>query len=543
MKRFLSLLLTAWPIDRLRRDRRRRLSAASGSFGAAQAEPPFALTERAARGLRVVAANPPAAAAGVVPGLTLADARARLPDLESEPVDRIRDRASLEALGHWAVRFTPTVALDGSNGLMLDITGSAHLFGGEAALMADLSARLHRAGFAHRIGVGPTKGAAWALAHGGTAPLARLGQEVATERAILAGLADLPADALRLGADTLTLLRRFGLTRIDQIAALDRAALARRFQSLEAADRVLLRIDQTLGRVAEPLRPLRPPPEHVARLPCPEPLLDLAGLEAGLEQLLARLGRALAAAGLGGRRFRLMAYRSDGTVGQLEVAAARPTRDPSHLMRLFAERLARLDPGHGVDLLTLDAESFAPMAEAVRPLVRHGPGAGEDPECAARLAALADRLAARLGDGAVRVPAPQESHGPENSERWAGFAEAAPDWACTAIRPQPGARPVRLLARPEPIEVIAGVPDGPPVRFTWRRVVRAVARADGPERIAPDWWSADPGSHGRAGGQERMRDYFRVEDAEGTRYWLFRNGLYGVAEAPGPHWYLHGLFA
>jgi protein ImuB len=510
--------LTDWPLDRLRR-----------TGGAAPGETGLALTERAAEGLRVVAADGPARAQGIVPGLTLADARARAPALASAEIDRAADAAALEALARWAMRYTPSAAVDGPDGLMLDVTGCAHLWSGESEMMADLSARLDRAGLAHRLGLGPAPGAAWALAHGAGERLARL------EGDPEAGLADLPVNALRLSEETLTLLRRFGLARIGQLSGIPRAALARRFRSAEAADRVLLRLDQALGRVAEPLGPLAPPPEHAARLPCPEPLLDAAGVAAGLGRLLARLADELAAAGRGARRFTLRAFRADGTADALEIGTARPARDPAHLARLFEDRLERLDPGHGIDLLTLEAHGLAAMEETPRPLARGFAGADTDPQA---LAALADRLAARLGEGAVAIASPVGSHLPERAERTAPFAGGMPDWtgAPTPLAP----RPLRLLDRPEPVEVLAEVPDGPPVRFVWRRVARAVRRADGPERIGPEWWRAAPGP---AEALPRARDYYRVEDADGRRYWLYREGLYGDGRGEAPRWFVHGLFA
>ncbi len=501
------------------------------------AEPPFALTERAAKGLRLAAVNAPAAAAGLAPGMTLSDARARLPGLLAEEIDRAADARALEALARWATRWSPTVAVDGRDGLTIDVTGAAHLFGGEAALMADLSARLDRAGIAHRLGLAPAPGAAWALAHAAPGRLTRI--EGGAE-ALPAGLADLPVAGLRLGAEARTLLRRFGLVRIGQLEGLDRSALARRFRDAggsarEAeglAERVLIRLDQAMGRLAEPLRPLAPPPEHAARLPCPEPLRDRSGVEAGLARLLARLSDDLEAAGQGARRFRLRAYRADGTEAAVEARAARPSRAAEHVARLFRDRLEDLDPGYGIDLLTLEAAGLAPLDPAPRGL---GPALGAAETDAAALAALADRLAARLGPEAVTVRTPVESHLPERAERASPFDGALPDW--DAARPGPwGARPLRLLDRPEPVEAIAEVPDGPPLRFVWRRVARRAVRAEGPERLGPEWWRAEPGAPARA------RDCYRVEDTEGRRYWLCRTGLYGDGRGDRPRWHLHGLF-
>ncbi len=513
--------------------------AARSLSAPAEAEAPAALTERGATGIRLVALTPSVRARGLAAGMTLADARARLPELASREIDRAADARALAALALWATRWSPTVALDGRDGLALDVTGAAHLWGGEAGLLADISARLDRARIAHRLGLGPTLGAAWALAHTAPGPITRL--EGATEAERLGGIADLSVAGLRLGEEARTLLRRFGLGRIGQLAEIDRAALARRFRdgavparAAEAvADQALLRLDQALGRVGEPLAPIQAPPRHVARLPCPEPVADLAGLEAGLETLLARLSTELAAAGRGARRLTLRAYRADGTTGEIAAQAARPTREAAHWARLFAERLPGLDPGYGVDLLRLEAAGLAEMAAAEAPRRLEAAPGEADP---AALAALADRIAARLGRQAVEAALPAESHRPEYAERWGPFEGELADWSAAPPGPW-GARPLRRLSRPEPAEVIAEVPDGPPVRVVWRRRARRVVRAEGPERLGPDWW--------RAGGptEMRARDCYLVEDAEGLRLWLCRDGLYGDGRGGAPVWQVHGLFA
>lgn len=472
--------------------------------------------------------------------------------LISEEIDRAADASALEALAVWMQRVSPSVALDGRDGLALDIAGCAHLWGGEAALMADLSARLDRAGIGHRLGLAPTLGAAWALAHAAPGEITRI--EGGTE-ALKAGLAPLSVAGLRLGTEALTLLRRFGLTRIGQLEGIHRVSLARRFRSgpgasqsaAMLADEVLLRLDQAMGRLAEPLVPLSEPPEHAVRLPCAEPLMDLAGVEAGLAALLPRLAEALAATGKGARHIRLVAYRADGGSDVAQVRMARPARDPAHIIRLFAEKLSAIDAGFGIDLLVLEAEVLEPMEVCTPALGRGLTTATTDPE---RLSELADRLTARLGAGAVSVMAAGASHLPERAERREAYAGALADWgggphqfgdACASLGP----RPLRVLAPPEPIEVIAELPDAPPARFVWRGVARRVARAEGPERIGPEWWRAGIG--GKAAAQARVRDYYQVEDGDGRRYWLCREGLYGEARDGGgantPSWRICGLFA
>ncbi len=449
-----------------------------------------------------------------------------MPDLASQPIDREGDAAALRALAGWMGRYSPLVAIEGADGLLLETTGCDHLFGGETALLDDIQARLTAAGITVRLGLAGTRRAALALAHGapGPGPHRLAGGE---ERD---GLAPLPVAALGLSPDTLRLLRRFGLTRIGELCGLDRKALARRFQSRDAADDVVLRLDQALGLRRDPIAALRAPPRHARRLACPEPLLQGEGVRAGLCGLLDRLCEDLAGEGCGAQSFRLIAFRADGTHQALEIATARPSRDPAHLMRLFNERLAGLDPGHGIDLLLLEAHRTAPLEAAGRPLSA-GLAAHAIDETA--LSALADRIAARLGAGSVRVNWPVASHWPDRAGESVPYGGRLPP-------PRPadasaGPRPLRLLARPEPLDVLAEVPDGPPLRFVWRRIARRVIRADGPERIAPEWWRLQA----RGG---RARDYYRVEDAAGGRYWVFREGLYGDGRGGAPLWYLQGLF-
>lgn len=494
------------------------LDEASGSA-------PFVLTEAGRNGLRVAAADAAARARGIEPGLRFADARTRAPDLLAEPVDREVDAKALERLALWMERWSPAVALAGADSILIDATGGAHLFGGEAAMLDDMADRLGRSGLDCRLGLAPTPGAAWALAH--AAP-DRTRLEAA---ALKSGLADLPMTALRLSEDSLTLLRRFGLTRIGQLYEIDRKALARRFHSVSAADAVLTRLDQALGQRPEPLDPLRPPPDHAVRLPCPEPLLHPDGIRAGLERLAPALCERLDARGEGARRFRLAVFRVDQSVADVVVGAARPVHDPAHILTLFRDRLETLDPGFGIELMELEAARTGPVAPQARSLDAVFAGDGPD---TAELAVLADRITARLGGRVVNVLQPVQSHLPERAEALSAYEGELPDWH-SAPAPGPAPRPLRLFEPPESLEVIAEIPDGPPMRFVWRRIVHRVRRADGPERIAPEWW--------RPAATRRARDYYRVEDEEGRRYWIFREGLYGDGRGGPPAWFVHGLFA
>jgi len=571
MKRYLSLWLPDWPLTRLRRARRSTLPTRLPT-GATPARPPrpFALTETGPAGLTIAAATPAARVLGVVPGLGLSDARARVPHLATAPIDRAADQAALQALGLWLIRLAPLVALDGPDGLMLDTTGCAHLYGGEAGLMAELSRLLDRDGLPHRLGLAGTQAAAAALAR--AAPGTGLPPGAEAE-----GLASLPMTALRLSDEAETLLRRFGLTRIGQLYDIDRKALARRFPSRSAADAVLLRRDQALGQRAAPLDPLRPAPAHSVHLPCPEPIGSSDAVRQGLDQLAHQLCDRLAAQGQGARGFTLLAFHADGRHDSISVQTARPVRDPDHVLRLFGEQIDQLDPGFGIDLLLLEAERAGPMDLSAMALSGDLAASDGDPVA---LAALADRLQARLGPGRVRVGRGVADHLPEQSEIDTPFDGDLPDLPTAG--PQ-GPRPVRLLTPPERVTVLAEVPDGPPQRFIWRRLPRRVVRADGPERINPAWWrhhaplrtAATPPGTDRAWLSPKMdpradadrirearaaleaedlpgepvrtlpraRDYYRVEDEAGRRYWLFRDGLYADGRGGPPDWYVHGLFA
>ncbi|MEM9739189.1 MAG: DNA polymerase Y family protein [Pseudomonadota bacterium] len=540
MRRFLYIWLANWPLDRLRRARLKRpqrIPSKPGYAALAKGKSPFVLVESGAGGLRVVAANGAALAEGVEIGLTVSDACARAPGLASEPIDRASDRAAHLALAHWMTRYSPLVSLmeEADTGLWLETTGCDHLLGGERAMADEISARLSGFGFRHTMAFAPSPGAAAALAL--SAPQT---PQITCEDTLRNDLASLPVATLRLAPDTCQLLRRFGLTRIGQLYTIDRKALARRFASREAAEAVLLRLDQALGLRHEALTTLRPAPAYTTRLECPEPLLHLDGVRAGLETLMNQLSEALAAHGCGARGFRLKAYRSDGTLAQTAVRAARPVRKPAHALRLFEDSLETIDPGFGIDLMALEAERVGTM-EAGAPALSAVLSGGDVDEV--ELSALADRITARLGPQAVQVSTPQESHIPECAEARAAYSGTLPDWPEAGPTPTP--RPLKLFARPEPIDVLAEVPDGPPLNFVWRRVPRRVARADGPERIAPEWWqdAGETSDLPGAGDAKRARDYYRIEDELGRRYWVFRHGLYGDGRGNPPTWYVHGLFS
>jgi protein ImuB len=464
-------------------------------------------------------------------GQPLADARAIFPALVTKPAEPEADAKALRGLADWCVRYTPWVNLDGVDGLWLDITGCAHLFGDEAALIADLEQRLRRLSVTAWAGIADTQGAAWALARlvPGDIPSDRIAPPGGTARK----LENLSVVGLRLPRDVVILLRRLGLKRIGQLYGLPRAALARRFGAGVKAglsDAVLDRLDQALGQKSEPVSPLHPVPVYRTHLRFAEPLAAREGIEAALRRLLEALCAHLGDDYQGGRSLRLTAFRADGTVGHLDIATGRGIRDPGRLMRLFAERLDAIDPGFGIDMMVLNAhrvEALLPMQVSLE--------AGTASTDRDALDDLVDQLSNRLGPAQVCRLLAEERHIPERAERRipAQSGETAlASWQSHAVQ-----RPTRLLERPEPIHVIAEVPEGPPARFTWRHASHRVVRAMGPERIAPEWWLEEGADFGR------VRDYYRVENEDGQTFWLYREGLYQALE-PGmtPRWFLHGLF-
>ena len=525
-KRIASLWLPHW-----RTGPSRPPSAASG----APAERPFALTEAAAGTVRLAAVSAAAAEAGLAPGMTLADARALAPGLRVRPGDPSAAARRLAALADWARRFAPWTAPCGADGLWLDITGCAGLFGGEDALLARLSAGVARRGYSHRLAAAGTHGAAWALARfaPGSGPFVL---PAAPQQTVRAALAPLPAAALRLPAETVAALSRAGLRRIGDLYGLPRAPLARRFGRAQ-----LERLDEALGRRAEPLAPRRPPERHAARRAFAEPVADSASISAALGALLEELCAALAGAGLGARRLTLRLRRLDAGPVAIAVAAARARRDAKGLAALFADRLDGLDAGFGVEAMELEAALVEPLAP---PQTCLGPPRGRmenrksgGAESAGNggaetgAAALIDRLVNRLGADRVARLGPRGTHIPDRAVR---RLPPLPEPGATAEWPA-DERPIRLFPRPRPVAAVAAAPDGPPMLFRWNGRTVRVVRAGGPERIAGEWWRGD----------SPTRDYYRVEDAQGARFWIFREGFYGAAPdgRGGPRWYLHGLFA
>jgi len=514
-RRILAIWLARLALDRW------RLAEGCAEGEGADAEP-LALIAETAHGPRLAAVNRAAAAAGARAGTMLADARALCPGLAVRPSDPAGDLAFLESLALWAQRWGRWSALDPPDGLVVDTSGVAHLFGGEEALLADAARAFAQRRLTVRMAIAPTAGAAWALAHHGPAN-ALLG----AEEDPAARLAQLPVAALRLDDDVLLLLRRLGLKRLGDLSGIDRPALARRFRNRRsAAANPLIRLDQLLGTVPEPLLPVVAVEAPLVQRRLMEPIRHRELLDRVLADLAADLVRVLEGRALGARQLELGAWKVDGEmiVRRLELAAA--SRDAAHIVRLFAGRLDDIDAGFGIELVRLRVPWAEPLALGQ-----------DDFEAAAEahgtsLAACIDRIAVRLGESAVRRPVIHASHIPERAQRWQSpLAPAPPAQDELAFH----ARPLKLLDRAEPIAVLYATPDGMPRRFRWRGTVHEIARAEGPERIAPEWW--------RERGAARLRDYYRIEDDTGARYWIYRLGLAGDGRGGAPEWFLQGLCA
>jgi protein ImuB len=484
--------------------------------------------------------------------MPLADALAFLPSLAAAAAQPAEDAAALRRLAEWCGRYSPWTAPDGTDGVKIEITGCAHLWGGEKGLAADLAARLGRQGIAGRIAVADTLGAAWALTR--FAP--KSDETILLSGAMRAGLAPLPIEALRLDPVTARGLRRVGLQRVGDLCVMPRDALARRF-----GDKVLRHLDLALGNLPEPLSPLGEPPVRRVRLSFTEPIADPADLARAAERLAADLVLRLARQGTGARRLDLAFYRVDGRVEHIVLGTARPSRDPHHIAALFNERLDTIDPGLGVEDVILAAFAVEPLRPEQIGLAGAADGAG-----AGGLALLLDRLGNRLGLTALSRIEARESHVPERASvrmpavspsptqpgacpRAARCADPAPGsqsgrkgvrvkWGGEGPKPP---RPIRLFEPPEPVDAFWLLPDDPPFRFTWRRRMHRVSRADGPERIAGEWWRPEGSGIGCRDSGDAVRDYYRVEDEDGRRFWLFRAGLAGGGHPP--RWYVHGVFA
>nr|WP_295666211.1 DNA polymerase Y family protein [Sphingomonas sp.] len=501
-RRFLALWFPFLPADRLARR------------GAP--DRPYAFVEKQRGAMRLVAVDRTAHALGIEPGMTLADARARHPELVAVESDPAADDALLERIADGCDRYTPLVAIDGADGLTLDITGCLHDGAGEDDLAAEVERRLSAYGLQARHALAGTPEAAQALARFQTMPAP---DEVAAVRR-------LGVVALRLDEETELALRRAGLKTIGDLVGRPTAPLAARF-----GDDMVGALARLIGKSDSRIVPRRVIPALLVERRLAEPVTQTAAALDILEALATEVAETMAERHQGGRRFAARLFRSDGLAVDLAVETSLAVRDRKVVMRLFEERIEGLadpiDPGFGFDMIRLTVPTLGPLAPTQLQLEGGAVAEGE-------LAALIDRLSTRLGRGRFRRLRAQDTHIPEQAVLALPAVAAAPD---TWDAPEPGEpplRPLHLFDPPQPIQVVAEVPDGPPQRFRWRRSLHEVTRFEGPERIAAEWW--------RDGLTKPTRDYYRIEDARGRRFWVFRHGLYGT-ERETPGWYVHGLFA
>ena len=457
----------------------------------------------------VTAVDAEAASLGLRVGMKLAQAQALVPGLSIHDADPAADAAELRRLAADCLRYAPLTAADPPDGLWIDVTGTTHLHGGETPLLRDLVRRFSSQGWTTHAAVADTPAAAHAVARFGGGGVVPPGADI---------MANLPIEALRLPPDVLADLRLMGFERVGPLAAAARAPLVRRFGTMLAS-----RLDQAAGQLFEPIVPVVPPAPIQARLAFVEPLLTAEAFASVIARLTETICDDLERAGLGARRLDLLFERVDGSVQAIRIGMARPGRDARHLGRMLNDRLERIDPGLGVEAMRLvvaaaDALGFVQTASS---LVA---------ETTPDLAPLLDRLTNRLGEGRVWRVAAVQSDVPERSLR-----RAPPLSPLTGGWPADLPRPVRLLHPPQPVETMALLPDHPPIAFTWRRVRHRVRHADGPERITGEWWKRDRE-------WASVRDYFRVEDEHGRRFWLFRRGDGSDTDTGDMRWFLHGVF-
>jgi len=472
---------------------------------------PFVVAMAERGRLLIKAAGPVAWQKEIRPGMVVADARAILPDLKV-----FRDRPGVEekllgALAEWCFRFTPTIAIDLPDGLILDISGCPHLWGGEQEYRNDIIDRLHVMGYTVRVAIADTIGAAWAVARYGKGdPVVRPGHQ---KEALLS----LPPAALRLSAEILERMRQLGFRTIAGFIDMPGSVLRRRF-----GQELINRIDQALGLAIELPEPVQPAPVFRESLPCLEPVKTRSGIEFALKTLLDALSKHLLRETKGLRTALFTSYRLDGRVQQVGIGTNRPVRDVLHLLKLFEQKLDMIRPGLGIEQFVLEAPEVEDLSVRQESLWAALGGGSEREE----LANLLDRITGRIGEKAISRYLPAARYWPERSVQPPGSVFEKVDRVWPADRP----RPVYLLPNPERVNVMAPIPDYPPMLFVYKGKVHHIKKADGPERIEREWW-VDPGL---------VRDYYIAEDEDGARYWLFRSGYYDQHK---PEWFLHGFFA
>ena len=472
---------------------------------------PFVLSAPSHGRMLITSANVAAQAQGIYTGMPVADARAIVPQLAV--LDDIPDLPGklLHRLAEWCIRFTPFVAADPPDGLFFDATGCAHLWGGEAGYLAEITRRLNKRGYAVQAAMAGTAGAAWAIA--------RYGKKSFISDGIMdtAALLPLPPQSLRLETETIERLHKLGLSQIRDFITMPPAAMRRRF-----GQHFIKRLYQALGKEEEPLLPVLPVEPYQERLPALEPIVTAAGIEIALQRLLGVLCRRLLQEGKGLRIARFKCFCADGKTSVIETGTHQASCSAAHLFKLFESKLNNVEPGLGIELFILEALQTEDILPRQEKLWKTDSGLNDT-----RLSELLDRLEGKIGSGHIHRYLPDEHYWPERSIKLAASPLEKPGTAWRNDKP----RPLHLLPQPEPVEVTAPIPDYPPMLFRYKGVLHKIIKADGPERIEQEWWMAE-GQH---------RDYYAVEDEEGRRYWLFRSGHYTAEKLY--QWFLHGFFA
>lgn len=471
---------------------------------------PFVLAAPEHGRMVVKAVNQLAEAKGIYTGMVVADCRAVLPQLQVLDDDPQQADKLLNALAEWCLRYTPVVSIDRPEGLILDISGCAHLWGGESIYLNDIITRLNAYGYNVRVAIADTIGAAWAISRYG-----KPSAIIATGGQMQAILPLIPA-ALRLEKPILERLEKLGLYTIESFIKMPRSALRRRFGTT-----LLTRLDQALGQDMEIIESIKPIQPFQERLPSFEPIRTATGIEIALNKLLESLCKRLVNEEKGLRNCTLKGFRIDNNIQQIKIATTRPSRNIKHLFKLFEIKIPTIEPALGFELFLLEATVVEELTAAQEALWNT---ASNHDEMA--VAELLDKLAGKVGMNTIHRYLPDEHYWPERSIKLAAILseQATTKWRIDIPRP------VHLLPKPEVIEVMVPIPDYPPVLFHYKGQPHNVIKADGPERIEQEWWLE----------QGLYRDYYCVEDEEGARYWLFRSGSYDMGD---PKWFIHGFFA
>ena len=471
---------------------------------------PFVLASPDHGRMVVTAANTIAENESVFQGMSVADARAIIPSLEVQDDNPDYAGKLLKNLAEWFIRYTPVVAIDLPDSLLLDITGCAHLWGNEKQYLNDISTRLQTLGYHIQASIADTIGTAWAMAHATHAVIIQPGKQ-------LEALLQLPPAALRIDRETAERLEKLGLRQIKDFIHMPRTALRRRFGM-----QLLQRLHQALGNEAEWITPVQPIEPYQQRLPCIEPIVTATGIEIALQQLLDRVCTRLLKEGKGLRTATFKGYRTDGKTVQASIGTNRSSCNPQHLFKLFEHKITCIEPAGGIELFTLDAAKVEDLL-TVQEKLWDSKGGLDDID----LAELLDRIENKVGTHHIHRFMPDAHYWPERSFKQATELNEVPQFSWNAGRP----RPVQLLVKPQLIEVTAPIPDYPPMLFRYKGKLHKITKADGPERIEQEWWLYE-GQH---------RDYYTVEDEEGKRYWLFRSGHYDTSRSH--QWFIHGFFA